>query len=99
MIGRVREISLECAQPRLDMAVIESLPSKRVHIGVLDLRNLTVETPEVVAERIHRALEHIDIQRVVVAPDCGLKYLPRDAAFGKMKAMVAGAEIVRAELT
>jgi 5-methyltetrahydropteroyltriglutamate--homocysteine methyltransferase len=60
---------------------------------------MTVETPERVAARIHRALPHVDADKVIVAPDCGLKYLPRDVAFGKMKAMVDGATLVRAELS
>jgi 5-methyltetrahydropteroyltriglutamate--homocysteine methyltransferase len=66
---------------------------------VLDLADMSVETPEVVAERIRRALPHVPAQRIVVAPDCGLKYLPREVAFGKMRAMAEGAAIVRQELS
>ena len=65
---------------------------------LLDLSTHEVETPEVVAARIRRALPHIAPEKVIVAPDCGLKYLPREVAFGKMRAMVEGARIVRAEL-
>ena len=70
---------------------------KTILVGVLDLSDHTVETPETIAQRIRRALPHVDADKVVVAPDCGLKYLPRDVAFGKMKAMAEGAAIVRAE--
>ena len=66
---------------------------------MLDLSDLTVETPETVAARIRAALPHVPPERIVVAPDCGMKYLPRDVAFGKMRAMVEGAAIVRRELT
>jgi len=89
------QVSIEAAQPRLDLAVLESLPSKSVMVGVIDLGDETVET---VADRIRRALEHLPPERVVVAPDCGMKYLPRDLAFAKLRAMVAGAERVRREL-
>jgi len=74
------------------------LPSKTILLGVLDLSDMTVETPDTVAARIRRALPHVPPERIVVAPDCGLKYLPREVAFGKMLAMVAGAAIVRREL-
>jgi 5-methyltetrahydropteroyltriglutamate--homocysteine methyltransferase len=93
------EISLECAQPRLDPALLELLPSKRLHVGVLDLRDLAVESADQVAGRIRAALRHIPVERLVVAPDCGMKYLPRDVAFGKLCAMVHGRDLVRAELT
>lgn len=96
---RADEISVEAAQPRLDLAVLAGLPSKRVHLGVLDLRAETVETPEMVADRVRAGLEHVGADRLVVAPDCGMKYLPPPVAFAKMEAMVAGAATVRAELT
>ena len=89
-------VSIETAQSGLDCSVLESLPEKVIAVGVLDLSSEEVETPELVAERIRRALEHVDAERVVVAPDCGMKYLPRDVVFGKMRAMAAGAAIVRA---
>ena len=91
-------VSIETAQPKLDCAVLEKLPEKRILLGVIDLGDMTVETPEIVAERIRRALPHHPAEKIVVAPDCGLKYLPRDVACGKMKAMADGAAIVRAEL-
>ncbi len=96
--ARVQQVSIETAQSGLDCAVLEKLPSKSILLGVLDLSDTKVETPEVVAGRIRRALPHVDAKRLIVAPDCGLKYLPRDVAFGKMQAMVEGAAIVRREL-
>ena len=96
--SKVAQISIETAQANLDCAILEKLPSKTILLGVLDLSDMAVETPEVVAARIRRALPHIAAERIVVAPDCGLKYLPREVAFGKMQAMVAGATIVRREL-
>jgi 5-methyltetrahydropteroyltriglutamate--homocysteine methyltransferase len=93
------QISLETAQSNLDTTVLEDLRGKTIILGVLDLADPNVETPETVAERIRRALPHVDADKVIVAPDCGLKYLPRDIAFGKMKAMADGAAIVRAELS
>ena len=95
----VQQISIETAQSKLDCSVLEKLPGKTIILGVLDLSDMTVETPETVAARIRRALPHVPAERIVVAPDCGLKYLPREVAFGKMKAMVDGAKIVRAELS
>ncbi len=92
------QVSLETAQSNLDTAVLEELRGKTIILGVLDLSDMKVETSEVVAARIRRALPHVDADKVIVAPDCGLKYLPRDVAFGKMKAMVDGAAIVRAEI-
>jgi 5-methyltetrahydropteroyltriglutamate--homocysteine methyltransferase len=92
------EVSLECAQPRLKMDLLQLLPSKRVHVGVIDLRDVAVESPEVVAERIRAALEYLPSERLIVAPDCGMKYLPRDVAFGKLTNMVRGRDIVRDEL-
>ena len=91
------QISIETAQANLDTSVLETLRGKTIMVGVLDLSDMNVETPEIIAERIRRALPHVDADKVVVAPDCGLKYLPRDVAFGKMKAMADGAAIVRAE--
>ena len=94
----VAQISIETAQSQLDCTILESLPSKTIILGVLDLSTHAVEEPETVAARICRALPHVDAARMIIAPDCGLKYLPRDVAFGKMKAMADGARIVRAEL-
>jgi 5-methyltetrahydropteroyltriglutamate--homocysteine methyltransferase len=94
----VQQVSIETAQSKLDCSVLEKLPGKTIILGVLDLSDMTVETPETVAARIRRALPYVPAERIVVAPDCGLKYLPRDVAFGKMRAMVEGAKIVRNEL-
>jgi 5-methyltetrahydropteroyltriglutamate--homocysteine methyltransferase len=94
----VKQISIETAQSRLDCAVLKSLPDQTIILGVLDLSTHEVETPGTVAERIERALPHVDPARIVVAPDCGLKYLPRDVAFAKMQAMAAGARLVRERL-
>lgn len=91
-------VSIETAQSNLDTTVLETIPDKTVILGVLDLSDMSIETPEKVAERIRRGLEHHPAEKIVVAPDCGLKYLPRDIAFAKMKAMADGAAIVRAEI-
>ncbi|SPJ24331.1 uroporphyrinogen decarboxylase family protein [Palleronia abyssalis] len=93
------QVSIETAQSELDTSVLENLKNKTVILGVLDLSDMKIETPETIAGRIRRALPHVDPERVIVAPDCGLKYLPRDVAFGKMKAMAEGAAIVRAEMS
>jgi 5-methyltetrahydropteroyltriglutamate--homocysteine methyltransferase len=94
----VQQVSVETAQSGLDCAVLEKLPGKTIILGTLDLSDMTIETPETVAARIRRALPHVPAERIVVAPDCGLKYLPREVAYGKMSAMVEGARIVRREL-
>ena len=96
--SRVQQISIESAQSALDCSVLAKLPSKRIILGVIDLSTHNVETPEMVAARIRRALPYVEAERIVVAPDCGMKYLPRGIAFQKMKAMVDGARIVRKEL-
>jgi len=96
--AKAQQISIEAAQPKLDLKVLEKLPSKDIILGVIDLSDMTVETPEIVAARIRKALPHVPAERIIVAPDCGMKYLPRAVAFGKMKAMVDGAAIVRREL-
>ena len=84
-------VSLEAAQPQLDPEVLRDLPGKTIVLGVLDLGSSEVETPDVVADRIRKALAVVPRQRLVVAPDCGMKYLPRELAFRKLEAMVAGA--------
>lgn len=91
-------ISIEAAQPKLDPAILERLPSKKILFGAIDLGTEDVETPELVAERLRGALRHISADRLIAAPDCGMKYLPRDVAFGKLKALAGGAEIVRREV-
>ncbi len=92
-------ISIEAAQPGLDGENLAGLPHKKVMLGVIDLDNPEAETPETVATRLRAALEVLPAERIVVAPDCGMKYLPRAVAFAKLKAMVDGTKIVRAELT
>jgi 5-methyltetrahydropteroyltriglutamate--homocysteine methyltransferase len=95
----VRQISIETAQSNLDCSVLQQLPDKTIILGTLDLSDMSIEAPETVAARIRRALRYVPADRIVVAPDCGLKYLPREVAYGKMRAMVEGAKIVRQELS
>lgn len=92
------QISIEAAQPRLDLGVLKDLAPKTVMLGVLDLSEPTVESPAVVASRIRAALAHANAERLVAAPDCGMKYLSREIAFGKLKALAEGAALVRREL-
>jgi 5-methyltetrahydropteroyltriglutamate--homocysteine methyltransferase len=92
-----QQVSIETAQSNLDCAVLEKLPRKKIMVGVLNLDDMTVETPEKVVERAKRALRHLRPEDMILAPDCGMKYLPREVAFGKMKAMVEGARRLRAE--
>ncbi len=96
---KVRQISIETAQANLDTSVLKGLPDQTIILGVIDLNDHRVEAPETVAARIRRALPHVNPERVIVAPDCGMKYLAREIADGKMRAMVEGAAIVRRELT
>jgi 5-methyltetrahydropteroyltriglutamate--homocysteine methyltransferase len=96
--SKIDQISVEAAEPRLDLAVLKDLPSKTIILGVLNLGDMTIETPEVVATRIRNALKYVPAERLVIAPDCGMKYMPRAVAFGKMQAMVEGTRIVRKEL-
>jgi 5-methyltetrahydropteroyltriglutamate--homocysteine methyltransferase len=93
------QISIETAQSGLDCSVLSALDGKTIILGVLDLNDTTVETPETVAARVRRALPYVPPERLVLAPDCGMKYLPRDAAFGKLTAMTAAAASLRAEFT
>jgi 5-methyltetrahydropteroyltriglutamate--homocysteine methyltransferase len=92
------QLSIETAQSNLDCAVLGKLAGKKILLGVLDLSDMNPETPELVAARIRRALPHVDAKNIVVAPDCGMKYLPREVADAKLRAMVEGARIVRNEL-
>jgi 5-methyltetrahydropteroyltriglutamate--homocysteine methyltransferase len=92
-----RQVSIETAQSKLDTSVLQSLPDKQVMVGCLDLSDNDVETPDVVADRIRRALKHIAPERVILAPDCGMKYLPREVAQGKLRSMVEAARILRRE--
>ena len=91
----VQQISLEAAQPRLDLAVLGEFPTKTIILGVLDLSDMRIESPESIAARLREALRYIPPARLMVAPDCGLKYLPRAIAFQKLRAMTLGAAIVR----
>ena len=91
-------VSIEAAQPGLDPAALAALPSKRIMLGVIDLNDPKPETAEIVAGRLRAALKHMPAERLIAAPDCGMKYLPRDVAFAKLKAMAEGAKIVRKEL-
>jgi 5-methyltetrahydropteroyltriglutamate--homocysteine methyltransferase len=92
------QISIEAAQPRLDLSVLSGLRSKTIILGVLDLGDLEVETPDTIAARLRVALEYVTPDRLIAGPDCGMKYLPREVADGKIAAMVRGAEIVSNEL-
>jgi 5-methyltetrahydropteroyltriglutamate--homocysteine methyltransferase len=94
-----QQISIEAAQPKLDLGILSDLAGKTVMLGVIDLADPAVETPEQVAARIRAALKHVAAERLVPAPDCGMKYLPRETAFGKLAALSAGAAIVRRELS
>ena len=92
------QVSIETAQSKLDCSVLTKLGNKKILLGVLDLSDMKAETPEQVAARIRRALPYVDPRNVIVAPDCGMKYLPREVADAKLRAMVEGARIVRDEL-
>ncbi len=94
---RCRQISVETAQSSLDCRVLEQLAGKQIMVGCLDLSDVRVETPDVIAARIRRALRHVRAEDVILAPDCGMKYLPRDVAAGKLAAMVEAAKLLRAE--
>ena len=91
------QISIETAQSGLDTSILAKLPEKRIILGVINLDDMDVESPETVAARIRRALPHKRPGELVAATDCGMKYLPRDVAFGKLESLAAGAAIVRAE--
>ncbi len=91
------QVSIETAQSRLDCAVLAKLEGKKIMVGAIDLSDMNVEMPETVAARIKRALPYVKPENVIIAPDCGMKYLPRDVAFGKMRAMVEAAKILRRE--
>jgi len=94
-----KQVSIETAQSRLDCSALAPLAGKKILLGVLDLADTVVETPEIVAARIRRALPYVAAEDIILAPDCGMKYLPRESALGKLKAMVAGAAIMRKELS
>ena len=98
-IRHSHQVSIEAAQPHLDLGVLKDLSNKTILLGVLDLSAGDVETPEMVAGRIRAGLAHVSADRLVPAPDCGMKYLDREVAFGKLKALADGAAIVRNELS
>ena len=95
--SRCRQVSCETAQSKLDCAVLAQLAGKQIMVGCLDLADPAIETPEVVAARIRRALPYVRAEDIILAPDCGMKYLKRDVAAGKLRAMVLAAELLRAE--
>ena len=97
--SRAEQISIEAAQPRLDLGVLRDLASKKIMLGVLDLGNPEIETTGVVADRIRHGLKYVAAERLIAAPDCGMKYMPRHIAFGKLKAMCDAAAIVRREVS
>jgi 5-methyltetrahydropteroyltriglutamate--homocysteine methyltransferase len=92
------QISIEAAQPKLDLGVLADLKGKKILLGVLDLADKKAETPQVVAERIRAGLKHVAADKLIPAPDCGMKYMPREVAFAKLNALAEGAAIVRREL-
>ena len=93
------QISIEAAQPKLDLGILRDLPGKTIMLGVIDLGTTEIETPAQVAARIRAGLAVLPPERLVLAPDCGMKYLARETAFGKLKALADGAAIVRRELS
>jgi 5-methyltetrahydropteroyltriglutamate--homocysteine methyltransferase len=93
-----QQISIEAAQPKLDLGVLRDLAGKQIMLGVLDLGDPAVETAAIVADRIRAGLRYVAPEHLIPAPDCGMKYLPRDTAFGKLRALAEGAAIVRREL-
>jgi 5-methyltetrahydropteroyltriglutamate--homocysteine methyltransferase len=94
---RCKQVSIETAQSNLDCAVLEKLPGKKIMVGVINLDDMAVETPQKVVERAERALKHLKPQDMILAPDCGMKYLPREVAYAKMRALVEGAKLLRKE--
>jgi 5-methyltetrahydropteroyltriglutamate--homocysteine methyltransferase len=92
------QISIEAAQPRLDLGILKELGNKKIMLGVIDLGTHEVETPQTVAERIRAGLKYVAADRLLVAPDCGMKYLPRAVAFAKLQSLARGAALVRSEL-
>ena len=93
------QVSIEAAQPNLDCSVLSSLSGKKILLGCIDLDDPQIETPQKVVERVKRALPYVPKENVILAPDCGMKYLPREVAFGKMKAMAEAARLLRAEFS
>jgi 5-methyltetrahydropteroyltriglutamate--homocysteine methyltransferase len=94
-----QQISIESAQPKIDLGVLKDLAPKKVMLGVIDLSDPEIETPQKIADRIRAGLKFVGPDKLLPAPDCGMKYLPRATAFGKLKSMAEGAAIVRRELS
>jgi 5-methyltetrahydropteroyltriglutamate--homocysteine methyltransferase len=94
-----QQISIETAQSKLDCSVLRELAGKKIMVGCIDLSTHEVESPQVIVERIRRALAFVEPENVILAPDCGMKYLPRDVAFGKLQSMVEAARQLRAQLS
>ena len=92
-----KQVSLETAQSNLDCSVLAQLDNKRLMVGCINLEDMAIETPQTVVGRIKKALVYTKPENIILAPDCGMKYLPRDVANGKMRAMVEAAKILRAE--
>jgi 5-methyltetrahydropteroyltriglutamate--homocysteine methyltransferase len=97
--SKAQQISIESAQPKIDLGVLRDLSGKTIMLGVINLGDQIVETPGEVAERIRAGLKYVSPDRLIPAPDCGMKYLAREVAFGKLKALAEGAAIVRRELS
>jgi 5-methyltetrahydropteroyltriglutamate--homocysteine methyltransferase len=94
---RCSQVSIETAQSKLDCSVLRALAGKKIMVGCIDLSDMSVETPETVVLRIEKALEFVPKEDVILAPDCGMKYLPPDVAFGKLQSMVEAARRLRAQ--
>jgi len=94
-----QQISIESAQPKIDLGVLQDLAPKKIMLGVIDLGDPEIETPKKIAERIRVGLKHVPPDKLLPAPDCGMKYLPRATAFGKLRSLVEGADLVRRELS
>jgi 5-methyltetrahydropteroyltriglutamate--homocysteine methyltransferase len=93
------QISIETAQSNLDCRVLEQLPNKKIILGCIDLSDMNIESPVLIASRVKKALKFVAAENIVLAPDCGMKYLPKEVANGKLKAMVQAAQMLRSELT
>ena len=97
--SNVDQISIEAAQPNIDLSVLRELAGKTIILGVVSIDEAVIETPEDVANRIRHALSYVPAEKLIPAPDCGMKYMPRATAFQKLCALAEGAAIVRSELS
>jgi 5-methyltetrahydropteroyltriglutamate--homocysteine methyltransferase len=93
------QISIETAQSNLDCRVLEQLPNKKIMLGCIDLSDMNIESPVVIASRVKKALKFVAAENIILAPDCGMKYLPKEVAYGKLQAMVQAAQMLRSEIT